>query len=97
MGEGCLVVCVRDEVHNIIIINNPPRRLSVCTNFPNCVSTKLLFLFLFCSPKFSRKLYYITHLSALGEHVHLDQIDIPPQVKELVANVEVCSHFQGTV
>ena len=40
------------------------------------------FCFCFCSPKFSRKLYYITHLSDLSEHVHLDQIDIPEQVKE---------------
>ncbi|XP_029197373.2 rho GTPase-activating protein 8-like [Acropora millepora] len=46
------------------------------------------------SPKFSRKLYYITHLSALGEHVHLDQIDIPPQVKEY--DLQISSHFKGT-
>lgn len=46
------------------------------------------------SPKFSRKLYYITHLSALGEHVHLDQIDIPPQVKEY--DLQISSQFKGT-
>lgn len=34
------------------------------------------------SPKFSRKLFYITRLHDLAEYVHLDQIDIPKEVME---------------
>lgn len=34
------------------------------------------------SPKFSRKLLYVTRLEDLAEYVHLDQIDVPMQVAE---------------
>lgn len=34
------------------------------------------------SPKFSRKLCYVTRLEDLAEYVHLDQIDVPVQVAE---------------
>ena len=43
---------------------------------------KLMMKLLFCSPKFSRKLFYITRLQDLADIVHLDQIDIPKQVME---------------
>lgn len=45
------------------------------------------------SPKFSRKLYYITRLSDLAEYVHLDQIDIPKQVME--HDIQISSQFKG--
>ena len=48
-------------------------------------SMKLMTRLLFCSPKFSRKLFYITRLQDLADIVHLDQIDIPKQVMEQVS------------
>ena len=43
----------------------------------------LFLFFCFCfSPKFSRKLCYVTRLEDLAEYVHLDQIDVPVQVAE---------------
>ena len=49
------------------------------------LSVKLMMRLLFCSPKFSRKLFYITRLQDLADIVHLDQIDIPKQVMEQVS------------
>lgn len=45
------------------------------------------------SPKFSKKLFYITRLNDLAEYVHLDQIDIPMQVME--HDVEVASQVRN--
>ncbi|KAJ7379040.1 Rho GTPase-activating protein 1 [Desmophyllum pertusum] len=39
------------------------------------------------SPKFSRKLCYVTRLHDLAEYVHLDQIDIPVEVIEHDAGI----------
>jgi len=39
------------------------------------------------SPKFFRKIAYITTLSELAEHIPLTQIDIPPAVYQLVPRV----------
>ncbi|XP_078359356.1 rho GTPase-activating protein 8-like [Oculina patagonica] len=41
------------------------------------------------SPKFSRKLFYVPRLHDLAEFVHLDQIDIPVQVKEHDDEIQV--------
>ena len=51
----------------------------------SCKFFILFYVFVFCfcfSPKFSRKLCYVTRLEDLAEYVHLDQIDVPVQVAE---------------
>ncbi len=46
------------------------------------VETLLIPTFLNCSVKFGRKVQYVNYLHELQQHMELDQLPIPNQVKE---------------